>query len=113
MQNNLSPPIMETMLERKIIPHNFKEPTRVCNAKKQNSELCSGILKVGLSPFKKVNFICFYKSPLKVMKNAFYLMLKALFVLEIFIFLSRIFGCVEKRFDKKAKVNFKICDVTD
>ena len=41
-------------------------------------------------------------------KNAFYFMLKALFVLEIFRFLSRIFDCVEKRLDKKAKVNFKI-----
>ena len=50
IQNNLSAQTMKTMLERKIIPHNFKEPTRTCNANKQGSELCSGILKVGLSP---------------------------------------------------------------
>ena len=31
--------------------------------------------------------ICFNKSPLKVVKNAFYFILKALFVLEIFTFL--------------------------
>ena len=47
------------------------------------------------------------------MKNAFYFMLKALFVLEIFTSLSRHFGYVEKRLDKKAMVNFKIFDVTD
>ena len=33
-------------------------------------------------------------------------MLKALFVLEIFTFLYRIFGYVEKGRDKKAMVNF-------
>ena len=43
------------------------------------------------------------------MKNAFYFMLKALFVLEIFT----LFGYVEKRLDKKVDVNFKIYDVID
>ena len=52
--------------------------------------------KVGLSPSKKNYFICFNDSPSKMMKNAFYLMLKALFVLKIFKFLSWIFGHVEK-----------------
>ena len=33
--------------------------------------------------------------------------LKALFFLEIFIFLFRLFGYVEKRIDKKTMVNFK------
>ena len=47
-----------------------------------------------------------------MMKNAFYFMLKALFVLEIFKFLF-CFGYVKKRLHKKAKVNFKIYDVTD
>ena len=40
-------------------------------------------------------------------------MVKVLFVLEVFAFLSRFFGHVEKRLDKKAKVNFKFYDVTD
>ena len=40
-------------------------------------------------------------------------MLKAFFVLEIFTFLSGLFGFVEKRLEKKAKVNFKIYYVTD
>ena len=39
-----------------------------------------------------------------MMKNAFYFVLKALFVLGIFTFLSWLFGCVEKRLNKKAKV---------
>ena len=43
------------------------------------------------------------------MKNALYFMLKALFILEIFTFLSCVFGYVEKRLDNKAMVNFKIC----
>ena len=43
---------------------------------------------VGLSPSKKNCVFCFIESPLKVMKNAFYFILKALFVLEIFKFLS-------------------------
>ena len=56
---------------------------------------------------------CFNESPLKVIKYAFYFMLKALFVLEIFKFLPWLFGYVEKRLDKKTKVNFKIYGVTD
>ena len=53
-------------------------------------------IKVGLSPFKKNFFICFNNSPSKVMKNAFYFILKALFVLKIFKFLSWLFGHIEK-----------------
>ena len=34
--------------------------------------------------FQKVVFISFSESPLKFMKNAFYFMLKALFILKIF-----------------------------
>ena len=40
-------------------------------------------------------------------------MLKVLFVLEIFTFMSWRFGYVEKGLDKKAKVNFKIYDFID
>ena len=39
------------------------------------------------------------ESPLKVMKNAFYFTLKALFVLKIYKFLSWLFGHVKKRVD--------------
>ena len=58
------------------------------------------------------------------MKNVFYFMLIAQFVLfnmfnSLFRVkssirsLSRLFGCVEKRLDKKEMVNFKIYDVKD
>ena len=42
-----------------------------------------------------------------MIKNVFYFILKALFVLKIFKFLSWFFGGVEKRLDLK-DVNFKI-----
>ena len=41
------------------------------------------------------------------MKNAFCLALKTLFVLEIFTFLSWLFGYVQKRLHKRAKVNLE------
>ena len=47
-------------------------------------------------------------SPFKVMKNAFYFALKALFVLKIFNFLSWRFGHAEKQ----TEVTFKAYDVT-
>ena len=45
---------------------------------------------------KKLCFICFNESPLKMVKNDFYFILKALSVLEIFKLLSWLFGHVEK-----------------
>ena len=52
------------------------------------------------------------KSPLKMMKNAFYFTSNALFVFKIFRFLSWVFGHVKKRVDWKDKVNFTIFDDT-
>ena len=43
---------------------------------------------------------------------SFYFTSKALFVLIIFKFLSRLLGHVAKRLDEKDKVNFKFYDVT-
>ena len=37
---------------------------------------------------KKIVFMCFNESPLKIMKNVFYFILKAIFVLQIFSFFS-------------------------
>ena len=45
---------------------------------------------------KKFIFVCFNESLLKLMKNSFYFILKALFVLKIFKFLSWHFGHVEE-----------------
>ena len=52
--------------------------------------------KVGLSPSKRFIFIYFNESPLKMMKNGFYFIFKALFVLKICNFLSKYFGHVEE-----------------
>ena len=60
------------------------------------SKLIKFGIKVGFSPSKKNCVICFIESPLKMVKNAFYLILKALFVLMIFKFLLRLFGHVGK-----------------
>ena len=48
-------------------------------------------LKVGISPWKKVDFIYFNENSLKMINSGFYFILKALFVLEIFKFLPRPF----------------------
>ena len=48
---------------------------------------------------KKNGFICFNKSPLKMMKNDFYFMLKPPFVLKIFKYLSWLYyyvGLIKK-----------------
>ena len=47
-------------------------------------------------------------NPLKKMKNAFYFMLKALFVLDIFKFLSWVFYYVEKWLYRKAPANIRL-----
>ena len=48
------------------------------------------------SHFPKKKFLCFNNSPSKIMKNAFYFILKAVFFLKIFKVLSWLFGHVEK-----------------
>ena len=50
------------------------------------------------------------ESPLKLMKML--CTLKALFITEINIFLFSVFSLVRKWLDKKAKMNFKIYDIT-
>ena len=76
--------------------------------------LCkSYTLKPGSHIPKKFGFFCFSESPLKIIKNAFYFILKALFILKIIMlrylnFCPDFFGHVGKRLDKKVKVNFKV-----
>ena len=64
---------------------------------------------------KKVGFIYLHESHFKKIKDVFCFILKALFVLKIFNFLSLLFwaGHIGKQVDKKVKVNFKIFDVTN
>ena len=64
-------------------------------------------------PLSGVRQFLTIERPLKLMKNALYSMLKALFDLKMFIFLSWRFGYVEKQFNKNSMVDFKIYDVTD
>ena len=53
-------------------------------------------IKVGLSPSKTNCVICLIESLSKMMKNAFYFILKALLALKIFKFSSWLFGHVDK-----------------
>ena len=52
--------------------------------------------KVGLPPSKEISFYLLNESPLKMIKNAFYIILKALFALKIFKYLSEHFSHVEE-----------------
>ena len=70
------------------------------------------LLKSDSQLSKQIFFICFNDSPSKVMKNAFYFILKALSVLKIFKFLSWLFGHVGKTAWLERQVNFEIYDVT-
>ena len=56
----------------------------------------AAVFKVGLLPSKKVGFICFNGRPFKMMENAFYFILKALFLVKIFKFLSKRFWSCRK-----------------
>ena len=65
-----------------------------------------------LKALKGLRKILIAESPLKMMKNAFYFMLKAIFALSIFTFSPYLFDHVGKWLDQKAKVNIKIYDIT-
>ena len=66
-----------------------KNVANICLFKVNNINLKEGVTYVKLNNKNtKICFICFIESPLKVMKNDFYFILKALFVLKIFKFLS-------------------------
>ena len=47
------------------------------------------LTEVGLSPSKKLWFICFNENPLKMIKNTFYFILKVLFALKNFLFMQK------------------------
>ena len=65
-----------------------------------------------MSPSKDVDFTWFNENPLKMMKNAYFI-LEAVFVLKVLTFLNWFFDYVEKRLDKKARKNFKIYGVSN
>ena len=76
--------------------HTVTEWINVSNNIIEMPNLSIANFKVGLSPSKNILFYFFNESSLKMMKNAFYFILKALFVLKIFKFLSWHLGHVEK-----------------
>ena len=49
-----------------------------------------------LSPSNKVGLVCFNESPLKMMNNFFYFILKVFFILKIFTFLPWLFWLCRK-----------------
>ena len=69
-------------------------------------------IKVSLIAHPQVRQFQATKTPLKMLKNDFHFISKALFVLKIFKFLPWLLGHVSKRLDTKDKVNFKFYDVT-
>ena len=89
-QGYLDPSVTGTVAAHgKYIEKIYKEVTN-------DQKTCSFIKKrlrhsyflVNFAKILRKPFFCFNKSPLKIMKNAFYFMLKALFVLKIFKSLS-------------------------
>ena len=56
---------------------------------------------------KKMDVSCSIENPLIMMKNAFYFILKSLFVLKIFKFLSRLFGHVGNSLIRKISLTSK------
>ena len=58
------------------------------NVASKNDAINIFSFEVGFPPSKIICVICLIKSRLKMMKNAFHFILKALFVLKIFKFLS-------------------------
>ena len=64
--------------------------------------------KVGLSPSKKICVTCFIEIPLKMMKNAFYFILKALLVLKIFqVFVLTFWSCRENVLIRRIRLTSK------
>ena len=59
--------------------------------------------EVGLSPSKKI-VICLIKRPLKMMKNAFYFILKAPFVFKIKVFVTTFWSCQKNGLIKKTRL---------
>ena len=95
--------------------------THICSVENSNKNVLKKFNKLAAifssktflkSPLSALRQFLTIESPLNMMKNAFYFMLNVLFVFEIFTFLSWLFGCIEKRCNKKTIINFKIYDVT-
>ena len=76
------------------------------------SILSISAFEFGILPFKKVCFIYLNERPLKIMKNAFYFILKLFSFLRFLNFYPNFFDHEGKRPVKRAKVSLKFNDVT-
>ena len=68
------------------LPKDLKNLKKTSIPKNRRWNLTENNPKLGLSPSKKVVFLCFNESPLKMMKNVFYFMLKHCLFLRYFNF---------------------------
>ena len=81
------------------------------NCSSESLHCLSFTMKSQLPSMEKANFIWFDESPLRMMKNVFSFIIKALLILKLFKFSSCIVWSCRKWLEKKAKANFKIHDV--
>ena len=98
MKDDLSQELHGNMVFSVYIYKCYKYNTTLLEKKSKMIFSRKNTLKDALSSLRQYLAI---ESPLKMMKNAFYFILKALFFLQIFKFLSWLFGHVAKRLDKK------------
>ena len=64
-------------------------------------------LKSSKKKFQKKNFICLIESPLNMIKNPFYLILKVRFVLKIFVFVTTFWSCRKNGLIRKIMLTSK------
>ena len=92
-------------------PHNQLGPGQAhSRVWTENLQILNATLKPGShlpspSTKKKKRFICLNEGTLKMIKNVFNFILKVLFVLKIYKFLTWLFGNAKKRLDEKVFVN--------
>ena len=87
--------------------HIYQEVTNIKNVK-----YLLAPIKVRLSPSKKIALFASVKGLLKMMIDFFYFILKTVFVLQIFRFLSWLFGHLEKTSRLETRLISKLYDVT-
>ena len=87
--------LWEEIYKRSAFLHKFLKDSSDSSWQKYRKQR-NKCVKVGLLPSKNFYYYLLQRLFASVMKNAFYFILKALFVLKIFKFLSWLFGHVEK-----------------
>ena len=110
------PPLIDDMFQVWKNTFNLRHFQKIASDKKLcknrswgNILSCTSVveIKAGLPLSKKLDFICLYETIFKIMKNAFYFILKFFPFIGYLNFCPDSFGYVRKRLDKKANVDFK------